>query len=432
MPSPKQYIAPYDLANRILGTQPEKTEASKKEKTGEAQIGVPGLRTRYESKTGRTLDKPLSMFSFTTFGAKDTVTRGLQVKLLEAFAKMRVDDKDPEKAIGLNQRKYKLMVAMAYLIRKDIRATYTTSLHGYGVLHKLLDDVLDVEHGKLDDVTKIECLSTLMNANTQEINFYLGTDKLSETQWTAIKASALTRRDGLTAKLTQDGVMARALGKTGYYIGRPLGYGTGFVFGRIIGESTLVYPLVKVLDFLFRGLFSVTNRRQGGDHGRMASMFLAGKYANESAEYACGVAGAMVLGDLLASGVFKIGHTVGTGLDLLGEHAVNGVTHLYRLLSEPDNKPVRMGIHVMTGEPVFYNAKGALIDIHALSSQLEQLSPSDKVEDFSSDEEAQIRQFVTYMQQNPSSLVELQDSVTRTEDLDEALHDEDWVATATP
>lgn len=406
MPSQKQYIAPYDLANRIAGTAVQSGPVSKDTKE-DAPADIPGIRFQYEKETGKKLDAPLRWNSFTTFGAKDTVTRGMQVRLLEAFAKMSVNHSDSQIAIQLNQRKYKLMVAMTYLIQKDIRDTYTTSLHGYGVLHRLLDEVLDIKNNPLDDATKIECLSTLVNASTDELNGYLGVNQLTATQWSTIKASALSRLKVLHERQVQDGVMARALGTTGYYLGRPLGIGTGFVFGRIIGESTLVYPLVKVLDLMFRALFSVTNRRQGGDNGRMASMFLARRYSDDAAVYSCGAAGAMIMGDFLSRNGFRAGRKLGQGLDYLGEQTLGAAQKMFHLLADPKNKPVKMGIHVMTGDPIFFNAAGELINIQALSAELDKLEEHAETRHYSPEEEDAVRAFVSYMQEHPSSLNDL-------------------------
>jgi hypothetical protein len=397
MPS---YIAPYDLAERILGTEPlPPTPKISSVKSSEKDMAYLSLRKRYEDlKGGKKLGDPLNWYDFPSFGAPDTITRGVQVNLIETFAKLKIKG-DAKTSTLLNQTKYKLITAIIYLVQKDIRAKYTLPRPRtqYGDLHTLLDHTQDI-NASLDDETKIECLITLKNANPGSINPLLD-NPLTNTQWEVLKVKATQQLEVLYAKKGQKGPFESALGTGLYFLGRPLGYGTGYVFGRIIGESTIMTPLVKLLELLFRGVFSVTNRRNGGDHGHMASMFFAGKYASDAATYSCGIFGAMVLGGAIANLGQKAGQTAGQGIDFLGDQAVSGAKHLYTLMTDPKNKPVRMGIDVIKGEPVFFNAKNEQIDIGKLIASLEaQIENPETDIQFSPKEEKTVRKFVDYIQ----------------------------------
>ncbi len=340
------------------------------------------IRGEYEKKTGRPLDSTPSNRVFTYFGAKDVVTRGQQIELMEkvaAYAKAKgtenILDSDMDALWPEKVRALRLLTAVSYVTHRQIKDAYSTRRLSYGTLDDLIVEKLESgDENYLDDNTKSECLSILMHADLAEVNQVLhkeGIKPITEKQWKGLtdKATQLHKPYVAPSKTP----IADFLEKVGKLIGGIFGVGFGFVVGRVVGQSGASSSAKAALTAAIGGTFIFFGPAIGT--GVVAATVMARSIAESAIDISAGYMGALLFRQAGQLVVGKAGRGAGLLLDSTAEGCGAVCEALGDFLNlSGDKKITRIGLNLATGGFAYQNKKGETQSLECFDEQGKPLS----------------------------------------------------------
>ncbi len=387
-PDPKPTYAPIDLDKRVLRIRKQYEDAKKI--TDLAKAKRPFFGSVY--------------MGYTYFEQ-----RRKQIELLEKLAGMvNHNTTSQDHGYRYNIGAYQLLMTACFLIRKQIEnEEYSFKHTSYGTLHKLIGEALDVPLGnKLEKKILDECLNFVTQVNPKDYDMP-GKHRIPPEIWAKLKKLATDLQLRIARKEKQPGACEKVLGLGGYVL-MPFGWAFGYFAGVAFSFSTKATPMVNALAVVFSGLFGLA-ARQGGGSGRASSMLLSRPCAEQVASYGFGYAGAM-LGSTLAYHVGKKGGGfLGWLIDSGSDVAAQRIAALYVSLQKKEQMPVRYGYDLQTGDLVFFNVDGDVIDMSDVlnADNIEEVIRNGQAE-LSETDESVIQAFAKDLERLRPQLLELE------------------------